>query len=127
MASWDIIFWDAGNCVDYVPSSWANPSKNQYKWPTDAKGIKGLIDVCTSLDQNFEWCDATFKKTCFSLKDAKHYSRKGEEMSSLETDLENMFQGETISKKKKKYCRDSTDSSLNSNNWKKPKIVDGKE
>lgn len=84
--SWDIIFWRGSNAVSYVPSSWANDNKTKYKWPLTEKGSSSKITKCEELVEDYTWFPADHKKTVYTLKEAKHYSKKGEEISSLESD-----------------------------------------
>ncbi|CAG9773411.1 unnamed protein product [Ceutorhynchus assimilis] len=85
--SWDIIVWTPENSIDYVPSSWGNFERTQFKYPKNCSStkIRKMIDSCLE-PENFTWLDAVCKAT--SVKDlamAKEMCDKGQYTSNLES------------------------------------------
>ncbi|KAF5294108.1 hypothetical protein FQR65_LT20007 [Abscondita terminalis] len=87
--SWDIVFWDNKESVDYVPSIWAINEGTSYKWPigVPVNLQQKLIQTCDPLiDVKFRICKGTAKmKGITSLFEAEKYCEKASYTSSLDT------------------------------------------
>ncbi|KAH1021504.1 hypothetical protein HUJ04_011010 [Dendroctonus ponderosae] len=84
--TWDIIVWTAENYIDYVPSTWGNEAKTQYKYPRNCNSlrIRKLINSCAEPDK-FIWLDAICNAGCVrNLNLAKEMCDKGQYPSNIE-------------------------------------------
>lgn len=111
--TWDIIFWD--DCVDYVPSNWANSTKTTYMWPSHIKSpikIKEMIKTCEKPALDGKWTEhkAVFKKTVCDVNIAEKYCKKMQYDSNVSqlssdnnsTDFEDELDSDSLPIKKRK-------------------------